>query len=128
LTLAKTAQDAGVDNPGEELYDWQSEMASLEDDIRESPQEAVSALDDLLRRMLEDSGYDLTESVTREGDEREVVAEYLAAHEIRMLLDRGADGISPGDVAEAINDYRELFDFLVENRGSTDADFSAAED
>jgi hypothetical protein len=128
LTLAKTAQEAGVDNPGEELYDWQSEMASLEDDIRESPQEAVSALDDLLRRMLEDSGYDLKESVTREGDEREVVAEYLAAHEIRLLLDRGADDISPGDVAEAINDYRELFDFLVENRGSTDADFSAAED
>jgi hypothetical protein len=128
LTLAKTAQEAGVYDPGEELYDWQSEMASLEDDIRESPEEAVSALDDLLRRMLEDSGYDLTESVTREGDEREVVAEYLAAHEIRVLLERGADDISPGDVAEAINDYRELFDFLVENRGSTDADFSAAED
>ncbi len=115
-------------DPGEELYDWQSEMASLEDDIRESPQEAVSALDDLLRRMLEDSGYDLTESVTREGDEREVVAEYLAAHEIRTLLEQGAEGISAGDVAEAINDYRELFDFLVENRGSTDADFSSAED
>ena len=67
--------------------------------------------------------------MTREGDEREVVAEYLAAHEIRQCCSSaGRTSISPGDVAEAINDYRELFDFLVENRGSTDADFSAGED
>jgi hypothetical protein len=117
-----------MDDPGEELYDWESEMASLDDEIHESPAETLPALDDLLRRMLDDAGYDLTEPVTREGEEREIVAEYLAAHEITMALDRGADDMSPGDVAAAINGYRALYDYLVENRGSTDADFTAGEE
>jgi hypothetical protein len=101
-------------------------MASLEDDLNESPEEALPELDDLLGRMLEESGYDVTDPVVREGEEREVVAEYLAAHEIRLALDRDSDEVSPGDVAAAINGYRALFGYLVSTRSSTDADFADA--
>ena len=114
-----------MDDPGETLYDWEGEMATLDDELHESPAETLPELDNLLRRMLEQSGYDLSDPVVREGDEREVVTEYLAAHEITTALERGAEGISPGDVAEAINDFRELFDFLVATHGSADADLGA---
>jgi hypothetical protein len=114
--------------PGEGLYDWESEMATLEDELRESPAETLPELDRLLTRMLEEAGYELADPVVREGDEREVVAEYLAAHEIVEALERGADDISAGDIGAAINGYRTLFDFLVAERGSTDADFGALDE
>jgi hypothetical protein len=111
-----------MDDPGETLYDWEGEMATLDDELHESPAETLPELDNLLRRMLEQSGYDLSDPVVREGDEREIVTEYLAAHEITTALERDAEGISSGDVADAINDFRELFDFLVATHGSADAD------
>jgi hypothetical protein len=60
--------------------------------------------------MLEQSGYDLTDPVVQEGDELEVVAEYLAAHEIAAAAERDADDLSPGDLAAAINGLRAVFD------------------
>jgi hypothetical protein len=56
------------------------------------------------------------------GREREVVTEYLAAHETTLALERGAEGFTSGDVAAAINDFRELFDYLTATHGSADAD------
>jgi hypothetical protein len=117
-----------VDEPGEALYDWESEMATLEDELRESPAETLPELDRLLSRMLHEAGYDLEDPVVREGDEREVVAEYLAAHDLTEALDRGAEDISLGDVGAAINGYRALFDYLIAERGSTDADFGAMDE
>jgi hypothetical protein len=116
-----------MDDPGETLYDWEGEMATLEDELHESPAETLPELDDLLRRMLEQSGYDLGDPVVREGDEREVVTEYVAAHEVTLALERGAEGFSSGDVASAINDFRELFDYLVGTHGSADADLGSAD-
>ena len=101
-------------------------MAALDDDVHDDPAEALSELDDLLRRMLDETGYDITDRIVREGDEREVVADYLAAHEITMAYESGSDELSPGDVAAAINNYRELFDYLIAERSSADADIADA--
>jgi hypothetical protein len=113
-------------DPGLSRHEWESEMASLDDDLHSSPAETLPLLDDLVGRMLEESGYDVTDPVVRDGDEREIGAEYLAAHEITVALDRDADDLSPGDVAAAINGYRAIFDYLVSSRSSTDADLGAA--
>ena len=51
--------------------------------------------------MLAEAGYDLDDPVAREGDEREVVAEYLAAHELTQASIAAPEDISPGDVAAA---------------------------
>ncbi len=112
--------------PGLNLHEWQSEMASLEEDLHASPAETVPELDNLIRRMLEESGYRLDDPVVREGEEREVVSDYLAAHEIRMAVDGASEAISPGDVAAAVNAYLELFDYIVATHGTADADFGAA--
>lgn len=115
-------------DPGLSRHEWESELASLEDDLHSSPAEALPELDDLLGRMLEESGYDLADPVVREGEEREMVAEYLAAHEIVTALEQGSEELSPGDIAAAVNDLRELFDYIVATHSTADADIAADED
>jgi hypothetical protein len=111
-----------MDDPGLDLHEWESEWQALEDDLRADPSQALPELDRLVARMLEESGYDLTDPVVREGDEREVVAEYLAAHEMAQAVERDSDDLSPGDVAAAVNGYRAVFDHLVTTRATADAD------
>ena len=105
-----------MQEPGLDRHEWESEMQALEDQLSENPAEALPELDALVARMLEETGYDLDDPVAVEGEEREVVAEYLAAHEITEAAERGAEDISPGDVAAAINGYRAVFDHVVTAR------------
>jgi hypothetical protein len=108
-----------MSEPGLDRHDWESEMASLDEDLHDDPAGALAELDQLIGRMLEETGYDIADPVVREGDEREVVAEFLAAREIKDSYERGSEELSPGDIAAAVNDYRELFDYLVANRSAT---------
>jgi hypothetical protein len=63
--------------------------------------------------MLEETGYDLDDPVVREGEEREVVAEYLAAREVSDLVESGNEQVSAGDVGAAIEGLRALADFVL---------------
>ena len=114
-------------DPGLNLHEWESEWQALEDDLRSDPAHALPELDRLLTRMLEESGYELTDPVVSEGDEREIVAEYLAAHEIAQAVERDVDDVSPGDVAAAVNGYRAVYDHLVATRATVDAPLDAAD-
>ena len=114
-------------DPGLDRHEWESEWQALEDELRADPAGALPELDGLVARMLEESGYELTDPVVGEGDEREVVTEYLAAHEITEAAERDSGGLSPGDVAAAINGYRAVFDHLVTTRAAADADLDEAE-
>ena len=116
-----------MDDPGLELHEWESEWEALDDDLHTDPANALPELDRLVTRMLEESGYELTDPVAREGDEREVLAEFVAAHEIAEAVERDSDEISPGDVAAAVNGYRAVFDHLVATRAATDAELGGAE-
>ena len=110
-----------MDEPGLDRHEWESELQALEPELEESPVEGLSELDALVARMLEETGYDLGDPVALEGEEREVVAEYLAAHEIAQAVERGTDDISPGDVGAAINGFRAVFDHLVSARAGADS-------
>src|SRR5438105_3484898 len=115
-------------DPGLDRHEWEGEMQSLEEQLGENPAEALPELDTLVGRMLEETGYDLTDPVVREGEEREVVAEFLAAREITEAFERGSEELSPGDVAAAINGYRAVFEHLVSSRAAVDADLDAADE
>src|SRR5215210_5749969 len=104
--------------PGLDKHEWESVWQSLEEDLETSPAETLPELDRLVEQMLEARGYAIDDPVAREGDDREIVAEFLAAREITRLLDRGADGISPGDVAAAVNGYRALYEYLMVERSA----------
>ena len=45
-----------------------------------------------------------------------MIADLLAAREITRLLADGSDDVSPGDVAAAVNGYRSVYEFLLEER------------
>jgi hypothetical protein len=113
--------------PGLDRHEWESAWESIEEAIHDDPVNALSELDMLVHRMLEEAGFDVDDPVERVGDEREVVANFLAAREIKLAVERGADEISPGDVAAAINNYREVYEFLLANRSATDADLATHE-
>jgi hypothetical protein len=118
--------------PGLDRHEWESEMQALEDQLAANPAEALPELDALVGRMLEETGYDLSDPVVREGDEREVVAEFLAAREITSLRERdqgdlGQSQIGLGDVAAAINGYRAVYDYLISTRPAADSDIDLAE-
>ena len=81
-----------------------------------SPREALPELDDLVRRMLEESDFVVDDVVAREGDDPEIVKTYLAAHEVTRRVERDEEELSPGDVADAIQNFRDLYEYLLENR------------
>jgi len=99
-------------DPGLDRHEWESELATLDEGLRDAPAEGLSELADLVERMLSERGYDLANPVVREGEDREVVAEYLAAREVSDRVEGGED-VDPGDVAAAINGLRAIFDFVV---------------
>lgn len=107
-------------DPGLERHEWEGEWESLEDGLRDDPAAVLPDLDGLVGRMLDESGYDLTDPVVREGDEREIVSEYLAAHEIALVAERDSSELTPGDVASAINGYRAVYEHLVATRASAE--------
>ncbi len=99
--------------PGLDRHEWESELQALEPDLQDTPGEALPALADLIQRMLLERGFDLDDAVAREGEEREVVAEYTAAREISDMVERGDEAAGPGDVAAAINGFRAIYDFVI---------------
>jgi hypothetical protein len=105
--------------PGLERHEWESEWAALEPLVVDSPGEALPELDDLVGRMLAEVGYpvesDETEPaspVAEPGVDPEVLAAFRVAHEISGQLGRGGD-VEPGDVAQAVGLYRELYEHLL---------------
>jgi hypothetical protein len=104
--------------PGLDRHEWESEWQSLEEQLAEAPAETLPQVADLIERMLAERGYSVSDPVAREGDDREIVAEYLAAKEITRLVEGGADDVSPGDVAAAVNGYRAIFEYLIAERGA----------
>ena len=101
--------------PGLDLHEWETEYQSLEPQLADDPASALPDLADLVERILVARGFDVNDPVAREGDDPEVVAEYLAAREIATLAERG-ESISPGDIGQAIAGLRALYEQLVGER------------
>ncbi len=102
--------------PGLDRHEWESRWESLEEELEDSPRDVLPELDELVEQMLNERGYAVDDAVVREGDDREIVAEFLAAREVTQLLADNPDAVSPGDVAAAVNGYRSLYEYLLEAR------------
>jgi hypothetical protein len=96
--------------PGLDLHDWETRWEQFLEDAEDSPAEALSEMDRLLEEMLTSRGYQLNEPVTASGEEPEVVKQFVAAREITRLADAG--DADPGDIADAIEGYRTLFELI----------------
>jgi len=104
--------------PGLDRHEWESIYQQLEPELETAPREALPELRDLIERILVERGYDINDPVAREGDEREVIAEFQAATETTLAVERGDDEVGHGDVAAAINGLRDLFSHLVAERAT----------
>jgi hypothetical protein len=116
LKAAPTAKVGDMLEPGLDKHEWESLWQSVEEDFEESPAEALPEADRLVEQMLEARGYAMSDPVVREGDDRDIVAEFVAAREVTRLVEQGAEGVSPGDIAAAINGYRSLYQYLIVER------------
>src|SRR5215208_5771036 len=111
LRTAGAAQESGrMTDPGLDLHEWQTRWAELEEAARDSPAEAASEMDRLVEQMLEERGYSL-DADDAVDDDPEVVGRFRAARELANTS--GDTDADPGDVAAAIESYRELFEHIV---------------
>jgi hypothetical protein len=101
--------------PGLDKHEWESQWEQFQDDLESSPAEALPEVDELIYEMLEARGYAIDDPVAREGDDRDIVSEFLAARETTQRINNDED-VDPGDVAAAVEGYRSLFEYLIEER------------
>jgi erythromycin esterase-like protein len=103
--------------PGLDKHEWESRWQQLEEDLASDPAEALPEIDRLLEEMLQARGYALDDPVTREGDDREIVAEFLAARDVARAVDQGAN-VAREDVKDAVENYRSLYEYLIVERAA----------
>jgi len=89
--------------PGLDLHSWSTRWAQLDEVAHESPVDAAGEMDRLVREMLDARGLD-------EQDD-ETLRTYIAAHDLLRRYERG-DG-DAGDLAEALNHFREIYELVV---------------
>jgi hypothetical protein len=111
--VARLSYDAMLE-PGLDRHEWESRWASLEEELADSPRDVLPELDALVGQMLEERGFAIDDPVAREGEGREVVDDFFSAREITQLLADDPDAVSPGDVAAAVNSYRSVYEFILE--------------
>ena len=98
--------------PGIDEHLWISTYEGLEDDIRTAPVEALSELDDLVASMMEARGFPLQERDGEDATEPETVRQFVEARRVMRLVESG-ESFDPGDVANAVDGYRSLYDYLL---------------
>jgi hypothetical protein len=102
-----------MEEPGIDIAQWIAEWEDLEEEIRTSPAESLSELDDLVARMMTARGLALAERDGENAPEHEATREFSNARLVTRQVDEGED-VDPGDIAYALQAYRELYASLLE--------------
>ena len=91
-----------MQEPGLDLHEWQTRWEQLQEVAEESPADAVSEMDRLLEEMLREGGF-----LDADGEAAKL---FTSAREAARAYEAG--NASAGDLAHAINCYRELYELL----------------
>jgi hypothetical protein len=91
-----------MEEPGLDLHEWQSRWEQLREVADESPADAASEMGRLLEEMLTERGMLDTDS--------EATKLFAAGREAERSYEAG--DASAGDLAHAINCYRDLYELL----------------
>jgi hypothetical protein len=101
-----------VQEPGVDEHGWASRYEALEPELHDAPAESLADLDELIAEMMEARGLPLQEREGEQTDEPETVRQFEEARRVTRLLETG-DPYDPGDIANAIDGYRSLYDHLL---------------
>jgi len=102
--------------PGLDLHEWATRWSELEEAAAEDAAGSLPEMDRLIEEMLKERGIQLDEVVTEEGEDPDLVRQFLAAREITRLAEAG--DVDPGDVGAAIEGYRALYEHLSTERSA----------
>ena len=102
-----------MQEPGLDEHLWISEWEGLEPLLHDAPTEALAEVDDLVSRMMAARGLALEEREGEELTEPEITREFAEARRITRQAGSG-EPYDPGDVAAAVEAYRNLYAFLIE--------------
>jgi hypothetical protein len=100
--------------PGLDLHEWETRWQELQDAAAESPAEALPEIVRFVEELLRARGFQLDEPVTAEGNDADVVRDLLAARDIAAAAEEGP--LDPEDVETALEDLREIYDYVVQDR------------
>jgi len=102
-----------MQEPGIDELQWVSEWEDIEPLLRESPAEALAEADDLIARMMAARGFALAEREGEELLEPEATRSFVEARRVTREVESGRS-FDPGDVALAVESYRELYAQLLD--------------
>ncbi len=100
--------------PGLDLHEWETRWAELQELAADAPDETLPEVVRLVEEMLVERGYDLENPVVAEGDDPDIVHDFLAAREISRAAQTTA--LERDDLDAALEDLTEIHDYLVEGR------------
>lgn len=104
--------------PGLDVHEWQSEWASLEDDIADSPEAALPSVHELITRMLRERKV-LDESlVGLEGADPDWARTWEAGRDLVARLEDPGLEVDRQDVVDQIEEYRALIEALFAERAA----------
>ena len=104
--------------PGLDVHEWESEWASLEDDIADSPEAALPYLHDLVTRVLKERRVLDDVLVVSEGAEPDWARTWEAGRDLVARLDDPGLDVERQDVLDQIEEYRSLFERLLAERAA----------
>ena len=105
-----------MDEPGLDLHEWETRWAELQDLAASTPDEALPEIVRAVEQMLIERGYDLENPVATEGEDPDLVLDFVAARDIARAADQGE--IEREDIETALEDLAEIHDYLVEHRAA----------
>jgi hypothetical protein len=104
--------------PGLDIHEWESEWASFEDDVADSPETALPVVHELITRMLKERRILDDNLVVVEGVEPDWIRTWEAGRDLVALVDDPGADLDPQDVVDQLDEYRDLFEALLEQRAA----------
>jgi hypothetical protein len=103
--------------PGLDLHEWVSEWQQLEPLVRDSPEEALPEVHDLVERMLTERGFLGEDRAAVDGADPEIIAEWNTVADIVRRVE-SAEVVDPSDVGQAVSGLRSLYEYLTVERST----------
>ena len=104
--------------PGLDVHEWESEWASLQDDITDSPETALPYVHELITRVLKERRVLDDALVVSEGAEPDWARTWEAGRDLVARLDDPGLDVERQDVLDQIEEYRSLFERLLAERAA----------
>jgi hypothetical protein len=120
LSLGRASGEKGVCKyllmvePGLDLHEWETRWQELQDLAADEPDQTLPEIVRFVREMLEERGYEVDDPVVVEGDDPDIVRDFLGARELARLVETGES--TPEDLELALENLTEVYEFLVAER------------